>query len=184
EARVRGPAPRHVVGGSLGGSRSLNPKTRAPGKADQSVFHGEPVLGGAGEPAARLGDSIGVPDFLRAGPFLDSRPEGGGQWRRAAEDALESASRGPPRRLEGESPDGRDGGKKRDPATVDHAAELDQQIRAKGREHVEILAEQPRKEAVADQAMAEVCGQEAERAPELLDAQRVLERRPASSQRA
>ncbi|MFN8642266.1 MAG: hypothetical protein U0802_11645 [Candidatus Binatia bacterium] len=184
EARLAGGAERTGVEHSVRLAAAQHPHHRAPALADQTVLGFHRPAAEAGHPAAGLGDAVGVGDLGGAAPALDAAPHVGRERRRAAVDARQRAALRRAAELEGHAPDRGHRGEEGDRVLVDQGAEPHHRLGLEGRRDVEVATGQPREQAVADQAVAEVGRQHAQRAAEGREVERLSQRHPARAQRA
>ncbi len=164
-------------------SARLHVQDRAPRRPDEPVGRRERAVRRAGHPASGLGEPVGVEDVRRARPAADALPQRGGQGRRAAVDPLERAAARRAGHPERETPHRGHRGEEGDPVLVDDRAQAEQQIGPEGRRDEERLAGEPREEAVADEPVAEVGRQQAQRAGVGREAELAPQRAPAGGQR-
>src|SRR6266851_7861989 len=113
----------------------------------------------------------------------DALPQGGGQRRGAAVHPAERAAARGAGDPERQAPHRGYRGEEADPVRVDDRAQAEQQIGPEGRRDEEVLAGKPGEEAAADEPVAEVSWQEAERAGVGREAELAPQRAPAGGQR-
>ncbi len=163
-----------------GGSQHLH--DRAPARSDQSVLDREPGHARARDPAAGFRDAVRVP-HRRSRPCLDVAPQVRRQRRRSAEDALERARGRRSRDPQAHAPDRRHRGQERDAMRIHEFRQPRQHLRPERRHDVEVGPGQPGEEAVADQSVAEVRGQQTEGSTVAFDSETLAQREPARAQR-